>query len=368
MARVSGKLIRWTVFAICFFGTIELACRIEQWWLDSAAIFGVHTYDTALFTMDEYGITGKPNGTYEKWRLNAKGFRGPEIQTEKLDGRLRIVCIGASETFGLYENPENEWPRQLERHLAGVNADVEVINAAIAGMSLSQRTQHLRQRLLPLHPDVVVMMLEYGSYAGLTPEKVRVRAANRSVLPDRTGVIERIKALRAPNRLKEVVLPRLPRSVQEAVEELEKGIKLEIRKVELGGNFRLFKHVTALEGDTFRRDLQELLDTSTAAGVPLVMLSPAMWLSENNLSRMYLSWPYIDEMWWRESRLELVKIAREFADANHVEFLDLSQIVEGHEDRLMKDMLHFNDDGAAQVANQVAHIVLDGRFGLMVHH
>jgi hypothetical protein len=107
MNRIINRTVRWIVFML-FFGTaVELASRIEQWVVYGAPILGVYTYDSALFTTDEFGIRGKSNGSYEKWRLNAHGFRGPEVLPAKDPRRLRIVCIGASETFGLYERTRN---------------------------------------------------------------------------------------------------------------------------------------------------------------------------------------------------------------------------------------------------------------------
>lgn len=359
MTSLTKKCVGWTLFALCFLGTIEVACRIEQWFLYDAPIFGLYTYDTALFTTDEYGIRGKANGMYEKWRLNSLGFRGPEISREKTPQKLRVVCIGASETFGLYESREHEWPRQLERHLEMEGLTAEVVNAAIAGMSLSQRSMHLQRRLLQLQPDVVVMMLEYGSYAGMTPEKVRDQPSHRPALPERHGIIERIKALRAPVKVKEATLPLLPLFMQKMFTEWEKAVKLGVRRKDSGKRFRSYQHVTPFEVETFRQDLRALHDVTKSAGIRLVILSPAMWLTDENLSSMYLSWPYIDDVWWREARTKMEGAAEEFAHEEHIPYLDLTKVVNGHEADWMLDMLHFNDAGATQIAQHVSRIILN---------
>ncbi len=367
MKQVFNKLVRWSLLVACFLGTIELACRIEQWFLYDAPVLGMYTYDTALFTTDEYGIRGKPHGGYEKWRLNSLGFRGPEMSIEKQNGTLRIVCIGASETFGLYEGKDNEWPRQLEQKLKAQGIDAEVINAAIAGMSLSQRTIHLQQRLLQLRPDVVVMMLEYGSYAGLTPERVRMQRSTRAVLPDHQGIIEQIKSLRAPVKFKEVAIPMLSPLVQRWLAKWEKAVKLEVRKKDIGERFRSFQHIMPFEVEAFRQDLHALYYVTQSAGSQLVLLSPAMWITEENLSSMYLSWPYIDESWWREARVRMGEEVREFARTEHIQYLDLSQAIKGHEVGWMVDMLHFSDDGAWQVAQYVSHAIANKEAGDLAH-
>ena len=358
MKQVFNKLARWSLLVACFLGTIELACRIEQWFLYDAPVLGMYTYDTALFTMDEYGITGKANGAYEKWRLNSFGFRGPEIHRHKSSHRLRVVCVGASETFGLYENPGAEWPRQLESLLSDAEVETEVINAAIAGMSLPQRTLHIQYRLTPFEPDVVLFMLEYGSYAGMTEQRLKKRQDKSVGLPGRSDIIASLKALRTVSRLKDVFLPRLPIQIQKGFERLERGAKLRLKETELGPKFRSITHVAPFEIDVFRRDLERLYAVSSATGVRLVLLSPAMWFTERNFDMTYLSWPYLDESWWKEAQGVLSATARNFANERHLPYIDLSEVVRGHEAEWMMDMLHFNDSGAKQVALRVADQVM----------
>jgi lysophospholipase L1-like esterase len=354
MRSLGGIVIRWAVFGVCFMATIEMASRIDQWWTYRAPIFGLYTYDSALFTTDEYGITGRPNGAYEKWRLNSYGFRGPEIQRAKDSNQLRVVCIGASETFGLYEQPGHEWPRQLEGMLQHSGVHAEVINAAIAGMGLHQRTLHVQNRLLPFSPDVLVFMLEYGSYAGMTEEKLQVWHTQPPGLPTRDGPLDGVKSLRTVSRLKDVFFPRLPVAVQQAIEELERRVRLRAWQRDLGYKFRSIKHLRPLEVDVFKRDLEDLHHISNTAGATVILLAPAMWFNERNLSMTYLSWPFIDESWWREAQGVLSSVAREFAEQEGFDYLDLSELVRGHEQEWMMDMLHFNDDGAKQVAQRVA--------------
>lgn len=355
-----SRIARWAVFILFFGTTVELASRIEQWALHGAPILGVYTYDSALFTTDEFGILGKSNGNYEKWHLNSHGFRGPDVLLEKDPRRLRVVCIGASETFGLYESADKEWPRQLESFLTESGMEAEVINAAMAGMSLPQRTRHVENRLLRFSPDVIVFMLEYGSYAGLTPEKIRLRRTGPGTLPERKGAIDGLKSMRTVSRLKDVVIPKLPGQIQEAIGSLERRLKLEMLQRELGPRYRSLVHVQPFETEAFRLDLEELYEKVNVVGVQLVLVSPAMWLSERNVATTYLSWPYVDESWWREAKATLPVMARQFAEAHHVPFLDLSDVVAGHETDWMKDMLHFNDLGAERVAQRVMTLIHNG--------
>ena len=51
------------------------------------------------------GRRGEPYGHFGQWRLNAYGFRSPEISILPAPAMVRIAALGASETFGLYESP-----------------------------------------------------------------------------------------------------------------------------------------------------------------------------------------------------------------------------------------------------------------------
>src|SRR5438094_4303139 len=103
---------RVLVFSFFFLLTLEVATRVEHTIKYGAPLLSRYTYDAVLYSVDEYGIKGRPNATFEKWQLNSFGFRGPELTLDKSPRKLRIACIGASETFGLHEQAGNEWPRQ----------------------------------------------------------------------------------------------------------------------------------------------------------------------------------------------------------------------------------------------------------------
>jgi lysophospholipase L1-like esterase len=356
--------MQWVVFGVCFLTTLELSSRIEQWVNYGAPFLGMYTYDSALFARDEFGIRGKAHGAYEKWRLNSFGFRGPEIRVAKDEHRLRVICLGASETFGLYETLGKEWPRQLEEQLRGSGVDAEVINAALPGMSLPQRIIHLEKRLLPLSPDVVIFMIEYSSYAGLTPERLKNFRVKRNIPPKEIGLVDVLTSFRVSRQLKDLTLPRLPIPVQDTIA----GIKLANKKRDLGVKFRSLTQVTSFEIDTFEEDLRVLAARANSSGVKVVLVLPAMWLTERTMATTYLSYPYIDETWWREAKGVFSLLAKRFADERGIPFLDLSVVIDGREATYMNDMVHFNDRGAKEAAQNIARTLLNHRLGYVTQH
>src|SRR4030042_2923339 len=119
-----------------------------------------------LFEEDINGIPHNvPNMTYQKWKINSLGFRGKEIDFEKKEGGIRIVCLGGSETFGFYESEGKEWPSQLGKMWRDKFQMVEVINASVAGLRVTQRKEYVGKYVLPLKPDFMIIfhqrILEY---------------------------------------------------------------------------------------------------------------------------------------------------------------------------------------------------------------
>jgi lysophospholipase L1-like esterase len=100
--------------------------------------------------------------------INSKGFRGPEIPTEKGD-TYRIVALGESTTFGMTLHPQDKpWPELLEqmiRENLKPGRPVEVINAGVPAYSLKANLKRLPKQILPLHPD---MIISYHGFNGFS--------------------------------------------------------------------------------------------------------------------------------------------------------------------------------------------------------
>lgn len=101
------------------------------------------------------------------WSSNSWGFRGPEFTPAKPPGTIRIVCLGGSVTEGSFGDRET-YPylleRELERRFPGQS--IEVINAGHHAMGTDDLLAILRQRVLPLRPDVLIF---YEAHNDLAP-------------------------------------------------------------------------------------------------------------------------------------------------------------------------------------------------------
>jgi len=89
---------------------------------------------------------------------NAQGFRGVALAARKPAGVRRVACIGASTTYGLEVSAEEANPAQLGALLQMTHGAWEVINAGVPGWLSSETLVDLQLRVLPLQPDVVVIL------------------------------------------------------------------------------------------------------------------------------------------------------------------------------------------------------------------
>jgi hypothetical protein len=79
------------------------------------------------------------------------------------------MTVGASETFGLYESPERDYPRQLEallRRESGL-ASASVVNIALPGMRIG-RTAYLERSLQKAPSQWVLLYPTPANYIGTT--------------------------------------------------------------------------------------------------------------------------------------------------------------------------------------------------------
>lgn len=154
----------------------ELTIRVEDWVRFRTPLGPSLKDQSELSVLDATGRHPAPGSSYSKWQINSVGTRGPEPDPDK--AATRVLVVGASETFGLYESPNREYPRQLADSLDASHCPADVLNAGFIGMSLPTVEQDLRLRLRALTPRLVVYYATPPQYA----EEIPV-----AVVPARSG-------------------------------------------------------------------------------------------------------------------------------------------------------------------------------------
>jgi len=198
LGRLAGHVL---VAALC----LETAARLDDKFSYGAPFWRYYDPDGLRAPDAEGVVRNVPGASFEKWRINALGFRGETIALERVPGRRRIGCLGTSETFGLYERESGEWPARLGRLLKEKShPDVDVFNASVVGLNRGTRQRYVDKYVLPLRPDVLVLYLNVLSEASYRPP-----LPGTSAPPAGASLWARLPASR--------VLPKLRRAVRKLV-------------------------------------------------------------------------------------------------------------------------------------------------------
>ncbi len=148
----------------------EITARLDDRLFNETPILSNPDREHDLLQAEPWGYRGKPYGLYRRWQLNRHGFLGPEIN-ETASGK-RIMVLGASETFGLYEAKGKDYPAQLAVELARLgNPDVEVVNAAIVGQAVPSITAHWVNWASRFKPDIVLIYPSSHFYLDVDPPR-----------------------------------------------------------------------------------------------------------------------------------------------------------------------------------------------------
>ncbi len=89
--------------------------------------------------------------------LNSQGLRGPELDTQNPNGKIRIVALGDSVTFGA----QVSYPAELAKCLGD---GYEVINAGVPGYSSLQGLRFYDSKIKELKPGIVVAMFGWNDH------------------------------------------------------------------------------------------------------------------------------------------------------------------------------------------------------------
>jgi lysophospholipase L1-like esterase len=341
------------VFALA----LEATCRIDDALRFGTPVFSRVESEAELLVRDSTGEHGRPYARYKKWYINNVGMRGPNVPVAKPPGTLRVVTAGASETFGLYESPDREFPRQLEDTLrARLCGDpVEVLNAAIFGMSLPTLEQDLRLRVRPLDPDVVVLYP--------TPVQYLMDDVPTPTVPDS-----------GPATPLPVSLALYPRAVERLRDQLKQLLPMwlatNLRRDEIARDAKAhpadwrFAGVPADRLAAYDADLRHTIGTIRALGaVPIVAIHANAFDGGAPLDQpLLVTW---ENQYHRATGDVLIAFDAAAARAtlsaardSGVTTVDLRHMHGAPSARLFADYAHFTDAGAASVASALAGPVI----------
>jgi hypothetical protein len=333
-------LFRYCLYCVLFFAVWEICARVDDHIEEGAPLFGNYAMSNML-THDDYGVVGRPYGHFGKWKLNALGFRGPDIHP----GTLKIICIGASETFGMGESAGMEYPRQIERVINSREPDlhVEVVNAAYAGQSLRTLSHRIDNIADTLSPRVAILYPSFLNYIN-----------DASIgQPDQLDWIQEPKGFHS--RIEDKLLSSIDRMPQWA-ETLR--FRYHIWRV-LRKNRVIVNTIPESHVDHFRSDLRAVLDRLQARQVRPVLVTHATFFGKSvDPSERYMltAWrrfePNLADDGWLDVERRMNAVIRQEARERNLTLVEAADVLSGPEN--FADWTHFTNQGANKMANLIA--------------
>ncbi len=334
------RFFRCILYCVLFFGVWEICARVDDHIEEGAPLFGNYAM-SAMLTHDDYGVVGRPYGHFGKWKLNALGFRGPDIHP----GTLKIICIGASETFGMAESAGMEYPRQLERVINSREPDlhVEVVNVAYAGQSLRTLSHRVDNIVDTLSPRVAIV---YPSFLGYINDASIGQ-------PDQLDWIREPKGFHS--RIEEKLLSSIDRMPQWAENfRFRYHIWRALRR-----NSVIVKTIPESHVEQFRSDLRAVLDHLEERHVRPVLVTHATVFGKRVIpSERYMltAWrrfePNLADDGWLDVERRMNEVIREEARERHLTLVEAADVLSGPEN--FSDWTHFTNQGANKMANLIA--------------
>lgn len=362
---------RFALGVIAFILTVELCARIDDALKYDAPLWKEYNSE-CLKSSDNEGISHNiPNAGFQKWQNNRDGFRGPEITPTKVAGTIRVVCLGASESYGLYESAGKEWPAQL-RTLLPVNK-YEVINVSVVGLGMGSYETYLNKYVLKFNPDIVIILVNPLFYASsyekkqapsVSTNKNEVKTSTKKS-PSLTSKF--LANCRCLPKIKQVLKQALQSNFPQVLKRYQvQTLQKEIRTAELkhlGGN-KPKDTVSTASVESFSSDLSRFVSFLESRNIQILLSTYPALIGRDNLA----SYPdiFLDNrrFFIGFSLLGMVDILEKYNAAikavavEHGALLADSQAVIPKSDRYFGDNVHYTDSGARVVAETIAERIL----------
>lgn len=341
----------WLSIALTCIASAEITARIEDRLRLGIDWFAVPDHDRDLILHDELAIRGRPNGRFKKWSLNSFGFRRSEMSFVPPRDCMRVMVLGASETFGLYESRGKEFPAQLEAALRRVECH-EVVNAAVAGLTLKGQIRLWEGWASQFRPDIVVVYPTPGFYlANSPPQFPKPPSGDPPELPPwwTPRLIERAKDVFE-----------FPAFIQ------RRRVARRLATITRTDPGWAFAAVPADRVELFEADLEALTGVIQATGARAVLLTHATRFGgtpaaddEEALHAWRQFTPKASGEILLAFEARAAEATKRVAERTRATLVDVRGVMNGHREWFAPgDALHFNDDGAAVIADLTARQIL----------
>ncbi len=321
----------------------EGAVRVRQWVVHgrTGSFYEFVTDPATGLRVPKPGLTG---GRGHVIHVNSLGFRGPELESPKPPGRVRVAFLGGSTSFcAEASTDEATWPALVVAGLARAvpGRSFDLVNAGVAAYTTLQSLQNLAGRVAPVEPDVIVVYHATNDLSHDTREQALARG------------------LPGTERLGESWLAR--HSV--AWELLEKNLRAARPAADTGGP--TLEPDLAVLAASFRDNLTRLVRAARARARSVVLVTFATRqrreqppdLRRANSTTSLLWMPYMSVDGVLDGFDALNRVIREVAAAEGCVLVDGEHAIPGDAEHFA-DSVHFTDSGCRAQAERVLAALL----------
>lgn len=353
MNKINVKSIaRGCLLAFVVLGTFELCARLQDDVTRGIPFWKLQYVSPPIYVYGGDGPHGIPYAHDGKYVMNSRGFRGPELQ----GGRIEIVCLGASETFGVAETNGYEYPRQLERSLnASAPPHYQVVNAAIPGERLEDIVATLPATLRAVRPRYAVLYPTTATVAWTRAEwdQLHPTPASKNPPPE---VWSRV---RIHSRLATIVRDALPPAIVGWLHKSNIAAAEATRDVPPPTS-----HLPPQNLEEFRSRLERAVAILEAADVKPILVTHATRFGPNEeyrdsqIETFEQFYPVLTERGLFDAEHRMNDVIRAVGRAHGDPVVDAAdRIAPGPEN--FADFFHFTDTGSSKMAALLRKAILD---------
>jgi len=367
---INKRYFIYLISVVFFIVTMEISSRVDDK-IKFNAPFGDEYTSDRLRTRSHEGLRiNSPGSRFEKWKINKHGFRGPEISIEKSENIIRIVCMGTSETFGLYESPGKEWPAQLATVLNN-DYHYEIINASVVGCGLKNYKQYIEQYVLKFNPDAILLyMAPYNNIMTHIREdkkKLQKRKEHKKIKKGHSFSLKNVVLnLRILPKIKQTLKQVIPSDVLKKYQvwNMTKQVN-EFERRRLKGNKKPLDEIPQEALAAFQKELESLVDFIDNRNIEVILTSYPVLITRENIKkypeifldarRFYVELSFNGMI---DAPLRFNKTIKTVADKKQLAFVD-NAISIPKEIKYFADNVHYTDEGAELVARNFVKFILE---------
>lgn len=353
----SSRTVQWTALVLVTLLSLALLAalaegfvRVRQYLRSGSAVS-----QTTLYTDDarlQLRVL-KPGMRSGPVSINASGFRGPEIETPKPPGRVRIAFLGASTTFCAEASSDAAvWPHLVVEQLRAAypGTSFDYVNAAVPGYFVSSSRTNLKHRVAQHQPDIIVIYHATNNLSRETRDLAIAEGLDDAAESGQLNWLER------HSLLWELVVKnlRVRRAQQQAAESAQADT--------LGrGSSRKLVIDPARTGAQFQTDLRALINESGAIATRVAVATFATRLRPEQTPQQqreaavsaFVYSPFMSVEGLLRGFARYNGIIREVAQAEGALLIDGENAIPGDAVHFA-DTVHFTDAGSRKMAGRVA--------------